>query len=119
MLAAPNARPDRRPLLVATGLVLLAAALRLWSLDFGLPHPHVRPDEMTVVRAALNIPAEFTPGFFNYPSLYLDLLAPLYVVYYLVGKAAGWLADPHDLAALVWVDPSPLILIGRCSPPHG
>jgi hypothetical protein len=31
------------------GILLLAAALRLWAIDFGLPHLRTRPDELPVV----------------------------------------------------------------------
>ena len=52
-------------------IAALALALRLVSLDFGLPgHPH--PDEWRVVRPAVRMArspdADLHPGYFNYPT---------------------------------------------------
>jgi len=70
------------------GLVLLgAAALRLWGLNFGLPNTEARPDESTVIyislRALLFDPA---PASLVYPTAYTYLLAGVYAVYALLAK---------------------------------
>ena len=57
-------------------LLLLAAGLRLWSIDFGLDIERVRPDEEFVVGKAQQMLAtgDLNPHFFHYPSLlmYVD-----------------------------------------------
>jgi len=54
--------------------VLLAAGLRFWAIDFGLPHPRTRPDEEVVVeRTALPARGEFDLKWGTYPSAYVYL----------------------------------------------
>ena len=68
----------KRQLLI---IVLLALALRLWGLDWGLPNAQhyfsYHPDEITVSASAVSIAStgDLNPHFFNYGSLYIYLLA--------------------------------------------
>ena len=83
----------------ALGLALvLASLLRLWGLDYGIPHPTIRPDEERLVGRAQTIFAtgNWHPGSFFYPSLpfYLDALA--LHVYYGTGKLLGRYEEPRD-----------------------
>lgn len=83
----------------ALGLALaLAAILRFWGLEYGIPHPTARPDEERVVGRAQTIFAtgDWHPGSFFYPSLpfYLDALA--LHAYYGAGKLLGRYAEPRD-----------------------
>lgn len=80
--AAPLRPPPPRTPWLALGLVLvLAAALRLWGVRWGLPGPtHLfsyHPDEFHSLRGALALLAagDPNPHFFNYGSLYLYLAA--------------------------------------------
>ena len=61
------------------GLTLLAAALRLWGLEYGLPQTIARPDEELIVGKALQISVGRIrdPGVFDYSHLtyYVDALA--------------------------------------------
>jgi len=88
------------------GVLLLAFALRLWGLDFGLPYV-VHPDESVWVNGALKMikTGDLNPHDFIYPSLlyYIDALA--YLVYYGIGRLSGVF---HSLTDLV----EPIILIG-------
>jgi Dolichyl-phosphate-mannose-protein mannosyltransferase len=86
-------------LALALALVLaLGAGLRVWGLDYGLPHPTARPDEERVVGRAQTIFAsgDWHPGSFYYPSLpyYLDTLA--LHLYYQVHRATGRYRRPFD-----------------------
>ncbi len=78
--------------------VILASLLRLWGIDYGIPHPTVRPDEERVVGRAQTIFAtgKWHPGSFFYPSLpfYLDTLA--LHAYYRAGKFLGRYREPMD-----------------------
>lgn len=80
------------------GILLVAAALRIWGLDYGLPHPLARPDEERLVGRAQTIFAtgNWHPGSFFYPSFvfYLQTLA-LYL-YYGLQKLAGHYERPFD-----------------------
>ena len=60
-------------------LLLLAAGLRLWSIDFGLDIECVRPDEEFVVGKAQQIleTGDLNPHFFHYPSLLMYVNAAL------------------------------------------
>ncbi len=71
-------RPDHRWLAPA-GLLLLAAALRLPGLRYGLPFPLLNPDEASIVPRAWRIGHGhgLDPGWYDYPSLLFYLLAPL------------------------------------------
>jgi hypothetical protein len=60
-------------------LLLLAAVLRVWSIDFGLDIERVRPDEEFVVGKAQRIleTGDLNPHFFHYPSLLMYVDAAL------------------------------------------
>ena len=57
-------------------VVLLAAALRIVPVWFGLPFPHARPDEAVAIGHAMDVLAgDFNPRFFHWPSLTFYLFA--------------------------------------------
>jgi 4-amino-4-deoxy-L-arabinose transferase-like glycosyltransferase len=75
---------------LALGLILLLAlALRLWGLAFGLPYV-IQPDEPSVEMRALHMWYAGDPNshYYVYPSLYYDLQA---LVAFAVAHAAGLL----------------------------
>jgi len=85
-------------------VLVLALAVRLRGLWFGLPFVYARPDELLIIGTALGF---FTktlhPGFFDYPGLYLYLVGGVLALYYAYGRAIGWftsraqfVAGPHD-----------------------
>lgn len=52
--------------------MLVAAVLRGWGLDFGLPSVLAHPDESRVAGTAVGfLSGSLHPGFFNYPTLFL------------------------------------------------
>ena len=55
----------------------VALVLRLWGLEYGLPHPLARPDEERITDKALRMLSDHTlgPGEFIYPSLQKYLAA--------------------------------------------
>jgi 4-amino-4-deoxy-L-arabinose transferase-like glycosyltransferase len=60
-------------------IVILASALRLYPLWFGLPYPEARPDEETAVAKAMAITSgDFNPHFFHWPSLTFYAFAAAY-----------------------------------------
>jgi hypothetical protein len=70
-------RPRTTAALVVAGVVLpIAAAARLWAIDFCLPHPHCRPDEDAImaIAGAFRV-GDFRPGIFTYPALFMLAVA--------------------------------------------
>jgi hypothetical protein len=79
------------------GVVLVAAALRLYALDFGLPMAEARPDEMTIAFQAMKFGrGDLNPHSFNYPSLFKYLVFGLFGAYYAVGRVLGFFAGQED-----------------------
>jgi 4-amino-4-deoxy-L-arabinose transferase-like glycosyltransferase len=59
-------------------ILLLAAALRLVGVRYGLPLPVLNPDEANIVPRAWRIgQGHLDPGWYDYPSLLMGLLAPV------------------------------------------
>ena len=79
-------------------LMLLAVAVRLWGVDFGLPYAH-HVDEPRYLNSAIGIlqSGQLDPGFFHQPSLYTYLVTTVMAGYYLVGRLAGLFESPADL----------------------
>jgi Dolichyl-phosphate-mannose-protein mannosyltransferase len=82
----PARRPGRLPgqapsllLAAALGAILaLAAGLRLTGIRYGLPYPLLNPDEASIVPRAWEMVhgGGLDPGWYDYPSLLMELLAP-------------------------------------------
>ena len=80
-------------------IVLLAAVLRLWSIDFGLPLV-THPDEPLIFDAADRMVSGRTlnPGWFRYPAFIIDIQAAILIVVYAIDKAIGLSSDTiHSL----------------------
>ncbi len=103
-------KPDPFLLLI----LLLAAAVRLWGISFGLPNVFCRPDESTIVITALGFgKMDFNPHFFNYPSLLMYVSFASYGVYYLSGLLSGRFAAIDDLVREYTGNPANFYLINR------
>ena len=112
---------DKKDAALLGAILLLAAALRLWSIGYDLPYVF-HPDEPAVIGVALRIfrSGDLNPHFFHYPSLVFYVHALAYALYYAAGQIAGIFAGPADLAGLsslilgTTIAPDPaLVLIGR------
>ncbi len=67
---------DRRIALAA--ILVLAAALRLVGIGYGLPLPVLNPDEASIVPRAWRMGhGHLDPGWYDYPSLLMGLVAPV------------------------------------------
>ncbi len=82
---------------------MVAALVRIWGNDYGLPHTY-HPDEGHIVNRAIRFHGgDLDPRFFNWPSLYMYLLSAVYgVVFGLPGVVESFSQDPV-----------PFYLIGR------
>ncbi|MDB5289573.1 MAG: hypothetical protein JWL69_814, partial [Phycisphaerales bacterium] len=114
-LEIPKRDIGRTHTAIALSVILVVAfVIRLAGIQFGLPFALARPDEVTLVHAALNIGSKgFTPHFFNYPSLYPSILAAAYFVYAILGRTTGQPGGLADLTRELAVDPTHLLLIDR------
>lgn len=67
-----NAGVNRKAVLAAVCVVLLAAMLRFWAIDSGLPNQRTRPDELPVVlEMARPARGDFSLEITVYPSAYI------------------------------------------------
>jgi 4-amino-4-deoxy-L-arabinose transferase-like glycosyltransferase len=100
------------PLLVLT--LLIAAAVRFWGLDFGLPHTQARPDETYIIDVTLALlRGVWPPPNYDYPWLYAMLLTGMYQPYFLWGLWHGSFQSLADLAASWPLHWEPFFLISR------
>jgi 4-amino-4-deoxy-L-arabinose transferase-like glycosyltransferase len=81
-----------------TLILLMALAVRLWGLDFGLPYAY-HVDEPRYLNAAVGMwqTGSLNPGWFHQPTLYTYLIALVIGVYYGVGRIAGSFQSTADL----------------------
>ena len=94
-------------------IVVIAATLRFWNIDWGLPHPY-HPDEGSLLVHALGFgTGDLNPHWFRWPSLLMYVVFGLYGFYFLIGKVFGFLGAPVDLVRQFLTDVSPFWLIGR------
>jgi len=95
-------------------VLVVAAAVRYWGLDFGLPHLWARPDESRIVNMAVKFgQGDLEPPFFNYPTLYSYLLSIVFGLYYVIGRLFGAYGSLHEFAVDFAADPSRFYLLDR------
>lgn len=96
-------------------ILVLAAALRLYHVDFGLP-ALLDPDELVFELASYRQIANGTlnPGWFGHPATTTIYgLSVVNVLVYLWGRLTGAFDSVPDFAEHIFVDPGILILPGR------
>ena len=109
--------PDRRmrgvpPLLAA--ILLTALGVRLWGITFGLPLVMARPDELAVLFTAVRMHGgDANPRFFDYPALYIYVLAGLFSVYYGIQLLRGRVSNPPEFVTSFRDHFEPFFLIAR------
>ncbi len=97
----------------ALAVLLLAAALRLAGLDWGLPHTY-NADEPHIVNSAVSLaPSFFKPVSFKYPTLWPTVLSFAYGLWFLVWSAFGLRKGLVDFIALYAFEPTSFYLIAR------
>jgi 4-amino-4-deoxy-L-arabinose transferase-like glycosyltransferase len=96
-------------------VLLLAFAVRLYSIDFGLPALN-DPDELTFELGALKMLSGPTlnPGWFGHPATTtMYVLAVLTVAVFGAGHLFGRFGTVHDFADAIYADPTWVMLPGR------
>jgi Dolichyl-phosphate-mannose-protein mannosyltransferase len=112
--AADVSPRTERLLLVA--FVALGFAVRLWGLKFGLPVVYARPDELLLIGVVIGFfRGDPNPHFFEYPTLYLYVLAGVYCLFYARAMLAGWVRDSTEFAASFKVNFVPFFLAARAT----
>jgi 4-amino-4-deoxy-L-arabinose transferase-like glycosyltransferase len=95
-------------------IVVLGALARAWGLWFGLPHTQARPDESVVAQIAIGFwKGTLNPGFFDYPTLFMYVLAAADLAYYVAGRLSGAFHSVPDFLASWTTHWTPFYLIGR------
>lgn len=98
-------------------LLVLAATIRLYGVDFGLP-ALLDPDELMFELGAVQMlkSGSLNPGWFGHPATTtMYVLAVINASVFGVGWAAGLYQSPADFMAAIYQNPSLLILPGRIS----
>lgn len=106
-----------RPWKLLLGILCLAAFLRLWGIDFGLPYDGVTYDALTIeeiqeVHRALKLGAGEYSTVFGKGGLYLILFVE-YGVLFVVSWLLGWVHSGREFALQVLQDRTTIYLIGR------
>jgi 4-amino-4-deoxy-L-arabinose transferase-like glycosyltransferase len=97
--------------LILMGILMLALALRLWGVGFGLPYAY-HFDEPTYVSAALNLGAGII-GRQSNPTGFYNILFGEYAVYFIIGRIVGLFASAADFERAYRADPTMFLLLGR------
>jgi hypothetical protein len=104
----------RRPTFwLLAGLLAVAAFVRFRAIRFGLPHTQARPDETAIIDPVRVLLSGHLPHFFDYPWLFLWIVAIAYVGYFLWGAAKGTFHSMSDMLASWPVHWEPFFLIPR------
>jgi Dolichyl-phosphate-mannose-protein mannosyltransferase len=104
----------RRTKLGLAAIVAIAAVARFWGLSFGLPHTNARPDETIIIDVALSfLRGNLKPRFYDYPWLFMWVLAGLYLLFYVWGHITGAFQSLAACLASWKVQWAPFFLIPR------
>jgi 4-amino-4-deoxy-L-arabinose transferase-like glycosyltransferase len=95
------------------GLLAIAAFVRFRGIRFGLPHTQARPDETAIIDPVRVLLSGHLPHFYDYPWLFLWIVALGYVGYFLWGLAIGTFTSMTAMLASWPVRWSPFFLIPR------
>jgi hypothetical protein len=99
--------------LLSFGIIVLAFALRVTGIGFGLPSLY-HADEPVIVNHALAFASgDFNPHFFRIPPLISYLMFGVYGFVYLAGQAVGVFSNPRDFEYLFYRDPTLFYVTGR------
>lgn len=81
-----------------SAIVALAVFLRVWGMDYGVPHRFARPDEEILVERAFQMvgTGNLDPEFFEYPSLPFYLTAAGMTAHIGIGMVTGRYDEPFD-----------------------
>lgn len=94
-------------------ILVMAAAVRLWGIGWGLPFPY-HPDEGTIIFRAMAFGSgDLNPHFFRWPSLPMYLMFFVYGSWYVMGYILGAFSNSEDFLRLYIEDPTCFWILGR------
>ncbi|MGB2630914.1 MAG: hypothetical protein WBD17_06800, partial [Candidatus Omnitrophota bacterium] len=93
------------------GIIFLAAIVRYWGINFGLPHLLSRPDEGYIVYIVTSPLSAFHPGTLYYGTFYKYCVLVFYGIYFFLGLIFGKFSSLGDFIAEYAIDPSNFYLI--------
>jgi hypothetical protein len=93
-------------------IVALAAALRLYGLDHGLPFVY-NPDEVNIMARSLSVATSPDPGYYLYPSFFFYFVFALMGGLFLAGRVWGSFESLPAFQARFFEDPTPFYYTGR------
>jgi 4-amino-4-deoxy-L-arabinose transferase-like glycosyltransferase len=94
-------------------IILIGAVLRLWGIQFGLPSSY-HPDEHNLTFHAMEaLGNNLHPGWFEYPSLMMYLLAGLYAIYFGILSLLGHVSSGSEFYQLYLENSTGFTLPGR------
>ncbi len=94
-------------------IIIAAALLRLWGINFGLPYLFHQDEPIVVNHALAYGTGDLNPHFFVIPPLASYILFFFYSAYFVLLKISGVIADAGSFAVSFFKDPTPFYLIGR------
>lgn len=100
----------RDPFLVV--VLALAAALRLYGIDHGLPFVY-NPDEANIMARSLSVARGLDPEYYLYPSFFFYFVFAVMGGLYLVGWVQGSYENVAAFQARFFEDPTAFYLVGR------
>ena len=100
----------RDPFLLA--VLVVAAVLRLYGLDHGLPFVY-NPDEANIMARSLAVARGLDPGYYLYPSFFFYFLFGVMGALYVVGRAVGRYGSLGAFQERFFTDPTDFYLAGR------
>jgi hypothetical protein len=96
------------------GILLAAAIVRIFAIDFCLPSHYCRPDEEAVGSVVMRVLArDLNPHWFDWPSLFMYLTALSLVLIFKIGNVLGWYRGEYHFLQLLTADPAPVYLAAR------
>ncbi|HWN43665.1 MAG TPA: glycosyltransferase family 39 protein [Thermoanaerobaculia bacterium] len=95
------------------GILLLAAAIRLWGLFHDLPFSYFG-DELHFMKRSMALgTGDLNPHWFHKPALFMYVWLLVYGLYFLAGMAVGRFESTAEFGAHFLTTPGPFLLLGR------
>ena len=102
-----------RKALALSGVLLLAAGIRLWGLFHDLPFSYFG-DELHFMKRSMALgTGDLNPHWFHKPALFMYVWLLVYGLYFLAGLATGRFESTAEFGAHFLTAPGPFLLLGR------
>ncbi len=99
--------------IILIAILVLGFGLRIYGIDFGLPHSYHDDEDRLVHHALAFGMGDLNPHYFNYPSFMMYFLFLFYGAFYVFGTIFGYFSSMSDFTMLFFSDPTMFYIIGR------